>query len=278
MVKATTENPTSTENPIGSKRAARESSGLLSWLVKAGIVLAGAAALAGSWWGTEFQPLLLLESLPRVGEFLGRMVPPDLSVADLVARACLETVAIAYLGTVLGLLLAFPLGFLAASNLMPWWVYHPTKVLLGVIRSVPLILLAMLFVVAVGLGPFPGVLAIAFHSVGMLGKFCAEEFESTDRRIVEAVEGTGASRAQVLRFGILPQVIPQIISFSLFRLELNLRDATILGLVGAGGIGYYITLYIRGFQYDKVAALCLVIFAMVIAVDLLAYLLRRRVL
>lgn len=252
--------------------------GHAAWLVKTAAIVAGLGVLVLSWRGTEVRPLLLLESLPRIGEFLGRMVPPNWSVADLVATACLETLEIALLGTVIGLVVAFPLGFLAASNLMPWWVHHPTKILLGLMRSVPLILLALLFVVAVGLGPFPGVLAIGFHSIGMVGKFCAEEFENTDPRILEAIEGTGATRPQVLRFGILPQVIPQIISFSLYRLELNIRDATILGLVGAGGIGYYITLYIRGFQYDKVAALCLVIFAMVIVVDLIALFLRKLVL
>ena len=248
-----------------------------AWLLKAVATLVGVAVLVLSWQGTEFRPLLLAESLPRIAEFLGRMVPPDWSVWKVVARASLETLEIALLGTLIGLVISFPLGFLAASNLTPWWAHHPTKVMLGLIRSVPLILLALLFVVAVGLGPFPGVLAIAFHSVGMLGKFCAEAFENTEPRIVEAVEGTGASRTQILRFGVLPQVVPQIVSFALYRLELNIRDATILGLVGAGGIGYYITLYIRGFQYEKVAALCLVIFAMVLAVDLVAFLVRKRV-
>ena len=263
--------------PTGSARDRIPRPSLLGWAAKAAVALGTIGVLAWSWRGTEFRPLLLAESLPRIGEFLGRMVPPDWSVWKVVARASLETLEIALLGTFIGLVISFPLGFLASSNLTPWWAHHPAKVLLGLVRSVPLILLALLFVVAVGLGPFPGVLAISFHSVGMLGKFCAEAFENTDRRIVEAIEGTGASRTQILRFGVLPQVMPQIVSFALYRLELNIRDATILGLVGAGGIGYYITLYIRGFQYDKVAALCLVIFAMVLGVDLIAFLVRKRV-
>ena len=263
--------------PTGSARDRIPRPSLLGWAAKAAAALGTIGVLAWSWRGTEFRPLLLAESLPRIGEFLGRMVPPDWSVWKVVARASLETLEIALLGTFIGLVISFPLGFLASSNLTPWWAHHPAKVLLGLVRSVPLILLALLFVVAVGLGPFPGVLAISFHSVGMLGKFCAEAFENTDRRIVEAIEGTGASRTQILRFGVLPQVMPQIVSFALYRLELNIRDATILGLVGAGGIGYYITLYIRGFQYDKVAALCLVIFAMVLGVDLIAFLVRKRV-
>lgn len=250
---------------------------LTTWLLRVIATIVSLAALALSWRGTEFQPLQLVGSLPRIAEFLGRMVPPNWSVWEVVARASLETLEIAVLGTFIGLVASFPLGFLAASNLTPGWIHHPIKIGLSLVRSVPLILLALLFVVAVGLGPFPGVLAIAFHSVGMLGKFCAEAFENTDPHIVETIQGTGASRAQILRFAILPQIIPQIISFALYRLELNIRDATILGLVGAGGIGYYITLYIRGFQYDKVAALCLIIFAMVLAVDLIAFLLRKRV-
>ena len=112
------------------------------------------------------------------------------------------------------------------------------KWFLGFLRSIPLIVVAILFVVAVGLGPFPGALAIAFHSIGMLGKFYAEEFETVEPGIVEAIRGTGASWAQTIRFGLLPQSIPQVVSFTVYRLEMNFRDATVLGLVGAGGIGY----------------------------------------
>jgi phosphonate transport system permease protein len=144
-----------------------------------------------------------------------------------------------------------------------------------VIRSIPLIVVAMVSVAAVGLGPFPGALAIAFHSIGMLGKFYAEEFETADSGILGAVGGTGATWGQTLRYGLFPQAIPQVLAFTVYRFEMNFRDAAVLGLVGAGGIGYYIQLYVRGFQYDKVAVLLLVVMAVVLLLDNLTFQARR---
>ena len=151
------------------------------------------------------------------------------------------------------------------------------QIFLGLIRSIPIIVVAMLFVVAVGLGPFAGALAIAFHSIGMLGKFYAEEFETADQGIINAVGGTGATWNQTMRFGLLPQCVPQVVAFTIYRFEMNFRDATFLGLVGAGGIGYYIQLYVRGFQYDKVAVLLLVIIVVVALIDQLTYWVRKLV-
>ena len=139
-----------------------------------------------------------------------------------------------------------------------------------------MILLALMFVSTVGLGPLPGVLAIALHSTGMLGKFYADAFENARRGPIEALESAGASWWQKIRFGILPQVSPDLARDSLFRFELNLRESLILGLVGAGGIGFYIQLYIRGFQYEKVATLTLVILAMVVLVEQMSVSVRRR--
>ena len=203
------------------------------------------------------------------------MVPPDWSVTGLVVRSTLETIMIAVAGTALAVVAALPLGFLAASNVSPPWVAQPIKWFLGFVRSIPLIVVAMLCVTAVGLGPFPGVLAIAFHSVGMLGKFYAEELETAEKGIVEAVRGTGATWAQTLRFGLYPQSVPQLLAFTVYRFEMNFRDAAVLGLVGAGGIGYYIHLYVRGFQYEKVAVLLLIIVAVVTLVDQLTFWMRR---
>lgn len=224
---------------------------------------------------TEVDLGVLARSGPRFAEFFSRLVPPDWSVAGLVWRSTLETLMIALVGTAVGVVVALPLGFLAASNISPGWVHQPVKLFLGAIRSIPLIVVAILFVSAVGLGPFPGALAIAFHSVGMLGKFFAEEFETADEGILSAVGGTGAGWAQTLRFGLLPQSIPQLVAFSVYRMELNFRDAAVLGLVGAGGIGYYIQLYVRGFQYEKVAVLLIAIVAVVTALDQLTFWIRR---
>ncbi len=182
---------------------------------------------------------------------------------------------IALAGTALAFVLSLPLGFLAASNVSPPWISHPVKWLLGFTRSIPLIVVAMLFVAAVGLGPFPGMLAIAFHSIGMLGKFYAEEFETAEPGILNAVSGTGATWSQTLRYGLWPQSIPQVVAFTVYRLEMNFRDAAVLGLVGAGGVGYYILLYVRGFQYEKVAVLLAVIIAVVLLLDNLTFWVRR---
>ncbi len=218
---------------------------------------------------------MLVSSGPRFSEFFARLVPPDWSVTTLVLKSAIETLMIALAGTALAVVFSLPVGFLAASNVSPPWIAQPMKLLLGLIRSVPLIVVAMLFVSAVGLGPFPGMLAIAFHSIGMLGKFYAEEFETADPGILEAVSGTGATKGQTLRYGLLPQSIPQVVAFTVYRLEMNFRDAAVLGLVGAGGIGYYIQLYVRGFQYERVAVLLTVIVVMVVALDNMTFWIRK---
>ncbi len=212
---------------------------------------------------------------PRFAEFFSRLVPPEWSVTQLIIHSTVETVMIALAGTALAVLAALPLGLMAASNISPPWISQPTKWLLGLIRSIPLIVVAILFVTAVGLGPFPGALAVAFHSIGMLGKFYAEEFETAEHGIINAVRGTGANWAQTVRYGLLPQAAPQVVAFTVYRFEMNFRDAAVLGLVGAGGIGYYIQLYVRGFQYEKVAVLLIVIIVVVTVLDQLTFWIRR---
>lgn len=224
---------------------------------------------------SEFDLEALGRSGPRFSEFFSRLVPPDWSVAGLVINATVETLMIAVAGTSLAVFFSVPLGFLAASNVTPAWIAHPVKWFLGFLRSIPLIVVAIVFVVAVGLGPFPGALAIAFHSTGMLSKFYAEAFETAERGIVDAISGTGATWLQTIRFGLIPQSINQVVAFTVYRFEMNFRDATVLGLVGAGGIGFYIQLYVRGFQYEKVSVLLLVIIAVVTLLDQLSFWVRR---
>jgi phosphonate transport system permease protein len=211
-----------------------------------------------------------------MGEFLSRMVPPDLSVTATVIRSTVETLQIAFLGTVISAVASLGLGLLAAANLTAPWVHQPVRWLLAMLRGVPLILLALLFVVAVGLGPLAGVLTIAVHATGMLGKFYAEAFENADPGPLEALESVGASWAQKIRFGALAQVAPDLVRDTLFRFELNLRESLVLGLVGAGGIGFYIQLYVRAFQYGKVATLTIVVLAMVILIEQLSIWCRRQ--
>jgi phosphonate transport system permease protein len=234
------------------------------------------ALIVWAWHGTGFDPGQLAGSLPRLAEFFARMVPPDWSVAQTVVEGTLETLQIALLGTALAVVASLVLGLLGAANLTPAWVHQPVKWLLGILRAIPLLLLALIFVAAVGLGPVPGVLTIAVHATGMLGKFYAEAFENADPAPLEALDSVGASWAQKIRFGALTQVAPDLARDTLFRFELNLRESLVLGLVGAGGIGFYIQLYIRAFQYDKVATLTLVVLLMVVAIEQLSVWIRRR--
>lgn len=232
--------------------------------------------IAWAWSGADFDPEKLDTALPRLANFFGRMVPLDMTVIQTVVISTSETAQIALLGTALSAVASFLLGTLAATNLTPRWIHQPMKWLLSILRAIPMILLALMFVSVFGLGPFPGVLAVALHSTGMLGKFYAEAFENARPGPLEALSSAGASWWQRIRFGILSQVSPDLARDTLFRFELNLRESLVLGLVGAGGIGFYIQLYIRAFQYERVATLTVVVLLLVVLVEQLSVMLRKR--
>ncbi len=245
------------------------------------------AFLGWSWTGTEMNLSELANSGPRLSNFLSRMFPPDLTWTPTEARPFVpplrlagETVAvtlqISLLGTFLGTLAAFGLGFLAAENLTPRWVHHSVKTFLALLRSIPVLVLALLFVAAVGLGPFPGVLAIAIHSIGMLGKLFAEQCESAEWGVWEALDSAGAGWLQKIRFAIWPQVAPQFASLILFRIDMNIRDSAVLGFVGVGGLGLWIENYRRAFDYQSVATMVIVTMLVVLAVEQTSIQIRRR--
>jgi phosphonate transport system permease protein len=195
-----------------------------------------------------------------------------------VMGATLETVQMALAGTFLALLVAFPVGFFAARNTTPHpLVYHSIRAVLNFMRTIPDLALGLLFVAAVGLGAFAGTLALAVHTAAVLGKFLSESVENIDEGIVEAIRATGAGYAQILSFAVLPQVLPDLISFTLYRLETNIRAASVLGLIGAGGIGYLMNTSFRTFQYQEAAAIVLVLIALVMFVDYFSSRLRRLV-
>jgi phosphonate transport system permease protein len=231
---------------------------------------------AWSWWSLDIGAAKFDGIGKRLNHFLSGLVPPDLSVMETVIRSTLETLQIAYIGTVLSAFISLFAGLLAAANFTPAWVHQPIKAVLGIIRGIPLILVALIAVIAVGFGPLAGVIAITFHATGMLAKFYAESFENADPAPLEALESVGASWAQKIRFGALAQVAPDLVRDTLFRFELNFRESLILGLVGAGGIGFYIQLYARAFQYEKVATLTLVVLLMVILIEQISTWCRRR--
>lgn len=192
--------------------------------------------------------------------------------------ATIETVQMALAGTFLALLAAFPLGFLAARNTTPHpLVYHGVRTVLNFLRTIPDLALGLLFVAAVGLGAFAGTLALAIHTATVLGKLLSESVENIDEGVVEAIRATGAGYTQILSFAVLPQILPDLISFTLYRLETNIRAASVLGLIGAGGIGYLMNTSFRTFQYQEAAAIVLVLIALVMLVDYLSSRLRNLV-
>lgn len=238
------------------------------------ILIGGAVLWAGAT--TQADMGRILAAGPRIAEFLGRMIPPDPSVWPEVVKGTAETLRIAIIGTLGAVIASVPLGMLAAETVAPPWIHRPLRTVLAVIRAIPLILVAMLMVGAVGLGPLPGMIAIAFHATGMLAKFYAEAIDGVSRAPVAALESTGAGVLQRLRYAVWPQMAPVVVRDTIFRFELNLRESLVLGIVGAGGIGFYIQTYIRSFQYDKAATVTIAVAVMVVAIEGLNALLRRR--
>jgi len=202
----------------------------------------------------------------------------DNTFPQTVVGATLETVQMALAGTFLALLAAFPLGFLAARNTTPHpTVYRAVRTVLNLVRTIPDLALGLLFVAAVGLGAFAGTLALAVHTATVLGKLLSESVENIDEGVVEAIRATGAGYSQILSFAVLPQILPDLISFTLYRFETNIRAASVLGLIGAGGIGYLMNTSFRTFQYQEAAAIVLVLIVLVMLVDHVSSYLRRLV-
>src|SRR5690349_884626 len=242
--------------------------------------LAGWAALVAVFvWSavaTEVSLGRMVDGLPYMWDFLRRMVPPDLSVLGNALRGAIETIQIAIVGTTVAAVLALPVGFAAARNASPRWLFYSSRLLLNAFRAVDTLVYALFFVAAVGLGPFPGVLAVIVYTATVLAKLYSEAIEAIDPGPVEAVLATGAGRLQVLRWGVLPQLVPQFLSFTLYRFETNIRAAAILGFVGAGGIGFYVQTYLRLLNYPAAASVLLVLVALVMAVDFASSRLRAR--
>jgi phosphonate transport system permease protein len=225
---------------------------------------------------TEVSASRIVEGWPFMLDFLRRMVPPDVSVMGNALRGALQTLEIAVVGTVTAAVLALPMGFAAARNAAPPWLFYAARSILNVFRAVDTLVYALFFVAAVGLGPFPGVLAVVVYTATVLAKLYSEAIEAIDPGPVEAVKAVGATRLQVLRWGVLPQLGPQFLSFTLYRFETNIRAAAILGFVGAGGIGFYVQTYLRMLDYRAASAVLLVLVALVMLVDFASSRLRAR--
>jgi len=229
-----------------------------------------------SLWSTEVSVRRLVEGIPFMLEFLRRMLPPDPSVLGQALRGAVQTLQIALLGTAVAAVLAVPLALAAARNTAPRWVFYAARTWLNVFRAIDTLVYALFFVAAVGLGPFPGVLAVIVYTTTVLAKLFSEAIEAMDPGPVEAVQAVGATRVQVLRWGVLPQLGPEFVSFTLYRFETNIRAAAVLGFVGGGGIGFYIQTYLRLLNYPAASTVLLVLIAMVMLVDFTSSRLRAR--
>jgi phosphonate transport system permease protein len=227
-------------------------------------------------WDTGADPVRFARGIPWILDFLRRTMPPDLSVLPAALLGAIKTVEIALLGTAVAAVLALPLGFASARNIAAPRLFYPARAVLNFFRSVDTLVYALIFVAAVGLGPCPGVLAVVAYTTTSLAKLYSEAIEGIDPGPVDAVTATGATRLQILRFGVLPQVLPLFLSYVLYRLETNIRAATVLGFVGAGGIGFYLQTYLRMIDYPAASTVLLVTVAMVMVVDAVSSRLRER--
>lgn len=219
----------------------------------------------------------LSNGIPALLSLIGDMWPPDFSRAGSWLAPLMDTVAMSVAGTAIAIALSFPLGLAAARNTAPHpVVYRLARTVLNGLRAVPELIMGIVFVAAVGFGALPGVLALGLHSVGMMGKFYAEAIEHVSPAPIEAARAAGARPAQVIAHGVLPQVLPRLADVSIYRWEYNFRASTVLGLVGAGGIGFQLMAALRVLEYRQVSAIMLVILGTVTIVDVLSGWLRRR--
>lgn len=244
----------------------------LAWYMGWAAVL---LVLAGSWKGADMRPLDLLRDSGNMATYASEFFPPNFAQWQSYVEEMLVTLQIAVWGTALAVLTAIPLSLLASSNIVPWWVHQPVRRLLDACRAINEMVFAMLFVVAVGLGPFAGVLALWVHTTGTLAKLFSEAVEAIDPHPVEGIRSTGASPLHEIVYGVIPQVMTLWISYTLYRFEANVRSASVVGMVGAGGIGVVLWEIIRGFQYAETAAVMIIIIVTVSVIDMISARIRK---
>lgn len=284
MTRATARSPVGRRSP--ENRLALSAGGLVLFVV----------AWSYHGIGVDLRGLLSREGIGQIAAYVARLFPPDLTRATLADAGvgAIETFAISLVGSVLSVAIAFPLSLLATRTMLFAGVlyegqrpsrlgkaarvalYAVSKAMLAVLRTIPEIVWALIFVFMVGLGPFPGVLALGVHTGGVLGKLFGEVLEDVSPRPVEALQSTGASRLRILLYGVLPQALPQFASYALYRWEVNIRAAAIMGFVGAGGLGQRIHIAISLFQEHQLLTLIATIYVMVTLVDVLSAYLRAR--
>jgi len=262
---------------VTASRGARAWGSALGNAVRCALALLALAVVVQALIVVEARPQDLLTGIHGMADFIRRAIPPDFSRLPATIWPLLQTVDIALFGTLVGVVMAVPLAVLAAANVTPSrYAYYGARAIIGFTRAVPDLVWALLFVTAVGLGPFPGGLALGVHSVGMLGRLFAETIEHMDMGPIHALELTGARRIQIFSHGIVPTILPSLLGISLYRLDENIRSSLVLGFVGAGGIGFQLLTAMNLFQYQEVSLLLIVIFAVVLTAERISAALRER--
>jgi len=263
--------------PEGGKAREGGWSGLLASAGKLAVMLAVPLIIVQSLIVVQARPQDLITGIHGMADIIRRATPPDFSQIDTMFWPALETIDIAIFGTIAGVIMALPLAVLAAANVTPSRpLYYVARGVIGFTRAVPDLVWALFFVTAVGLGPFPGGLALAVHSIGMLGRLFAETIEHMDMAPIDALALTGARRLQIFTHGVVPSVLPSLLGISLYRLDENIRASLVLGFVGAGGIGFQLLTAMNLFQYRTVSLLLILTFVIVLSAERLSAALRAK--
>lgn len=238
--------------------------------------LVAIAILIWAWITSSIDLVELFQGAGNMAEYISRYFPPDFTDWKFYLADIGETIGMGIWGTLTAAIVAVPLSIIAAENVAPWWLVFVTRRFLDAMRAINELVFALIFVVAVGLGPFAGVIALFVHTAGTLGKLFSEAIESIEPGPVEGIRATGASKFQEIIFGVIPQVIPLWTSFTLYRFEANVRSATVLGVVGAGGIGVSLVQSFRSFKYGKVCAILILLITAVAIIDTVSSKIRQR--
>ena len=225
------------------------------------------AIVVAASYNIDANPVDFVEGLPNLAIIAEELIEIEPKLFETAFYSMFETIQMAFIGTIIGVVIALPLSMFAARNLNSKWVYAPVRAILAAIRTFPSILWAILFVIMVGLGTFAGLLAIIMYTIGFVAKLQYESIETVDTDPMDAVSSIGVSKWQLVRYVVLPESAPHLLSHILYMFDYNVRQSSILGLVGAGGIGFYIINYIKFFEYGKAAVFMLVVLLVVLIID-----------
>ncbi|MAH85662.1 MAG: phosphonate ABC transporter, permease protein PhnE [Rhodospirillaceae bacterium TMED8] len=263
------------QSQLAEKLLATERSNRSRHLLKAAVVIA--IVFLCFWQAGVFDADRMSEGVPAIGVLISEMIPPDFTRWRQWVIPMMETIIMSIAGTAIAIVSSVPIAFLASANTTPnRAVYRSARLILNAFRAIPELIMGIIFVAAVGFGMLPGVLALGLHSIGMVGKFFAESIEHAHPAPIEAAKAVGGTRMQIIVHGVLPQVLPQFADVTMYRWEYNFRQSTVMGMVGAGGIGTELVGSLRLIDYPQVSAILIIILAAVTVVDGLSNILRRR--